>query len=417
LPSQERAQLLGWGVSQREYPREEGLAALFARQVQARAQAVAVQAGERTLSYAQLDAWSDRLAQALQAQGLAHGECVALSLGRSMELVVAQLGVLKAGGAYVPLDEVLPGARQALMAQDCGAKRVLARSGQALAQELAGLSRLDVDEEALAQWPAQAVGQQGRGEDLAYVMYTSGSTGTPKGVQVRQRGVARLVLNNGYAQFEAQDRVALAANPAFDATTLEVWAALLNGGAVVVIDQETLLQPQELAQELARQRVSVLWLTVGLFNQYEPQLAGVLPQLRYLIIGGEALDPRVVARVLERHAPQHLLNGYGPTETTTFALTHEVRHVARDASSIPLGRPIGNTRVYVLDEQGAPTPIGVAGEICIGGDGVARGYLNQPQLTEERFVADPFSEEAGARMYKTGDLGRWLADGTIEYLG
>ena len=232
-----------------------------------------------------------------------------------------------------------------------------------------------------------------------------------------QQAVARLVLNNGYAEFQAGDRVAFAANPAFDASTLEVWAPLLNGGAVVVIDQPTLLDPARFAQELRDQSVNVLWLTVGLFNQYERQLGEVLRQLRYLIIGGDALDPRVVARVLEEHPPQHLLNGYGPTETTTFALTHEVRQVARDATSIPLGRPIGNTSVYVLDGQGQPTPVGVAGEIHIGGDGVALGYLNQPQLTAERFIADPFSAEADARMYKTGDLGRWLADGTIEYLG
>ena len=249
-------------------------------------------------------------------------------------------------------------------------------------------------------------------------MYTSGSTGTPKGVLVTHRGVSRLVLNNGYAEFRSSDRVALAANPAFDASTLEVWAPLLNGGSVVVIEREVLLEPARLASELLAQSVSVLWLTVGLFNQYVGALSAVIPRLRYLLVGGDALDPKVISRVLREHPPEHLLNGYGPTETTTFALTHEVRVVADEATSIPLGRPIGNTTVYILDGARRPVPVGVAGELYIGGDGVALGYLNRPELTAERFVADPFAAgERGARMYKTGDLGRWLPDGTVEFLG
>jgi amino acid adenylation domain-containing protein len=193
-----------------------------------------------------------------------------------------------------------------------------------------------------------------------------------------------------------------------------VWAPLLNGGTLVVVDQATLLEPQAFATYLQQQRVSVLWLTVGLFNEYAEALGHVLPQLRYLIVGGDALDAAVIRRVLASNAPQQLINGYGPTESTVFALTHAVKELAQDAHSVPIGRPIANTRVYVLDAQGQPVPIGVAGEIHIGGDGVALGYLNRPELTAERFVADPFH---GGRMYRSGDLGRWRADGTIEFLG
>src|SRR6476661_3724822 len=240
-------------------------------------------------------------------------------------------------------------------------------------------------------------------ENLAYIIYTSGSTGRPKGVMVPHRAINRLVLNNRYAKFEASDRVAFASNPAFDAATMEVWAPLLNGA--------------KFGETLKRQAVNILWLTVGLFNQYADALAEQFSGLRYLIVGGDALDPRVIGRVIYGNRPQHLLNGYGPTETTTFAITHEVNAVAEKAQSIPIGRPIGNTRAYILGEQGEPTPIGVTGELYIGGEGLARGYLKRTELTAERFVPDPFTTEAGARIYKTGDLARWQADGNIDFVG
>src|SRR5262249_29858022 len=253
--------------------------------------------------------------------------------------------------------------------------------------------------------------------DAAYVIYTSGSTGQPKGVVVPHRAIGRLVLNNGYAQFGAGDRVGFAANPAFDAATMEIWAPLLNGGRLVVIEQAALLVPEQFGQTLKRQAVGVLWLTVGLFNQYADALAEVFSHLRYLIVGGDALDTGVIARTLRRSPPQHLLNGYGPTETTTFASTHEIRDVPEGARSIPIGRPISNTRIFLLDARLEPVPVSVTGEIYIGGEGVAIGYLKRPRLTSERFVADPFSRKPGERLYRTGDVGRWRADGTIEFLG
>jgi acyl-coenzyme A synthetase/AMP-(fatty) acid ligase len=198
---------------------------------------------------------------------------------------------------------------------------------------------------------------------------------------------------------------------------MEVWAPLLNGGRIVVVDQDCLLEPSRFAQTLKQQGVSVLWLTAGLFHQYAERLAEAFRGLHYLIVGGDVLDPRVIAQVLGDSPPRYLINGYGPTETTTFAITHEIKEVSESASSIPIGRPISNTQIYILDANLQPTPIGVTGELFIGGAGVALGYLNRPELTAEGFLTDPFTEQTGARMYKTGDLGRWLADGTIEFLG
>ncbi|WP_036835668.1 non-ribosomal peptide synthetase, partial [Photorhabdus temperata] len=251
----------------------------------------------------------------------------------------------------------------------------------------------------------------------AYVMYTSGSTGIPKGVVVPHRAVIRLVINNGYAEVGPDDRVAFTANPVFDASTFEVWAPLLNGATLVVIDYATLLTPPDFALALHRYQINILWLSVGLFNQLVTELSPVLPQIKILIVGGDVLDPHVIAQVLHNNPPQQLLNGYGPSEGTTFTTTYPITELPVGMIKIPIGRPIANTRVYLLDAYGQPVPLGVAGEIYIGGDGVACGYLNRPELTAERFLVDPFSNKPAARMYRTGDLARYLPDGSLVFVG
>ncbi|TMQ26029.1 MAG: amino acid adenylation domain-containing protein, partial [Deltaproteobacteria bacterium] len=417
LPAAEREQLLvEWNATAAPYPHEQCIHELFEAQVARTPEAPALLYEQQHLSYRQLNERANCLAHELRERGVRSGEHVVVLLERSIELVVAQLAILKCGAAYVPLDALSPLERQAFMVADCQARFVLTTRERQLPEAL-GVSRIDLDALSL---PAGAEGDVRVPLDTeasAYVMYTSGSTGEPKGVVVPHRAIGRLILNNGYARFAASDRVAFAANPAFDASTLEVWAPLLHGGCIVVIDQATVLEAQQFAATLRRHAVNVLWLTVGLFNQYAKALREVLPQLRYLLVGGDALDPRVIAEVMRTGAPRHLINGYGPTETTTFAITYEVTEVADGARSIPIGRPISNTRVYILDRHGEPVPVGVAGEIYIGGAGVARGYLNRPQLTAERFVSDPFSPEPKGRLYRSGDVGRYLPDGNIEVLG
>uniref|UniRef100_UPI003878298D amino acid adenylation domain-containing protein n=1 Tax=Pseudomonas viciae TaxID=2505979 RepID=UPI003878298D len=412
LPSAERRQLLvDFNATTRRYPRDRTVQGIFEAQVLARPDATAVVHDAYSLSYVELNHRANRLARHLVGLGVQPGDRVAIALERSLELLVSQLAILKCAAAYVPLDISAPLERQQFMVQDSGAQIVLTLS-TALAPEAS--QRVDLDTLAVNE-AADNLDLTQSTESVAYIMYTSGSTGTPKGVLVPHRAINRLVINNGYADFNAEDRVAFASNPAFDASTLDVWAPLLNGGCVVVVDQDVLLTQERFAALLQEQSVSVLWMTAGLFHQYAAGLMSVFAQLRYLIVGGDVLDPAVIGRVLKEGAPAHLLNGYGPTEATTFTTTHEIKTVGE--GGIPIGRPIGNSRVYVLDANRQPVPIGVAGELYIGGDGVAKGYLNRPELTAEKFVADPFNADPGALLYRTGDLARWRADGTVDYLG
>lgn len=247
-------------------------------------------------------------------------------------------------------------------------------------------------------------------------MYTSGSTGHPKGVTVPHRAIASLVINSGYTDIGPNDCVAFATNPAFDASTFEIWAPLLNGGRLVVLDSDTIATPQLLAEALDLHQINTLWLTTALFNQYVYTIGPALANLKYLLCGGEQGYQAAFSALLQRGGPNHLINGYGPTETTTFATTYETSKYDQ-LERLPIGRPIGNTRVYVLDKYRKPVPMGVIGELYIGGAGVANGYLNRPALTAERFLSDPFSSMPGARMYKSGDMVRYLPDGNLVFLG
>jgi amino acid adenylation domain-containing protein len=416
--------LYDWNATATDYPKHLCVHELFEAQAAKTPHSIAVEHGEQQLSYGELNAQANRLAHYLRQLGVAPDVRVGICVERSLNLIIGLLAILKAGGAYVPLDVGYPAERL---------KRILANSAPiAILTQTSTAERLSAVIEHLpcinlsanaTLWASQSGVNLTRGEtgqtseQLAYIIYTSGSTGIPKGVMVPHRAIGRLVLNNGYLQIEVNDSVALAANPAFDACTFEVWAPLLNGGRIVVIDESAVLEAERFNEILKRYQISILWLTVGLFNQYVVRSAVDFRRLRYLLVGGDKLDPRSIAKVLRHAPPQHLLNGYGPTETTTFATTYEITDCKDENSSIPIGRPIANTTVYILDRYVQPVPIGVRGELYIGGDGVALGYLNDPALTAERFLIDPFSQQPHARMYKTGDMGRWLADGNIEFLG
>ncbi|WP_162834706.1 non-ribosomal peptide synthetase [Amycolatopsis circi] len=403
-----------WNATRGDYPRDRCVHALVAEQAARTPDAVAVVHGEQHLTYRALVVRAARLAAALRALGVTPGSCVGVCLDRSPELIAAMLGTLRAGAAYVPLAPSYPAQRLEFMAQDSGISVVL--TVKALQHNVPDRVRtLLLDDPGT--WPT--------GDDAAvtvtadapaYVMYTSGSTGTPKGVTVPHRAIVRLVRDTDYVSLRTDDRIAFAATTAFDAATFELWGALLSGAAAVVAAKQQALDPVGYAALIREQAITTLFMTTALFNQFAAGVPDAFAPMRQVLFGGEAVDPAAVRRVLAAGAPQRLLHVYGPTESTTFATWHLVEAVGEQDRTVPIGTAIANTTAYVLDRAAQPVPPGAAGELFLGGDGLAHGYRGHPARTAERFLPDPFGPP-GSRLYRTGDLVRTRADGAIVFLG
>ncbi|HEX5760996.1 MAG TPA: amino acid adenylation domain-containing protein [Thermoanaerobaculia bacterium] len=401
-----------------DYPRERCVHELVAEQAARRPDAVALVWDGGAMTYGELTARANQLARRLRRLGIGAETRIGVCLERSPELVVALLGVLAAGGAYLPLDPEYPAERLATMLED-GEVPVLVtveRLLDVLPPHAARTLCLDREQEALAAESAAPLDEVATPESLAYVLYTSGSTGRPKGVAVPHRGIVRLVKQDAFGDLGEDEVFLLLAPIPFDASTFELWGALANGARLVLFPPHT-PSLEELGEALARHRVTTLWLTAGLFHQMvEAQLPALLG-VRQLFSGGDVLSVAHVRRVLDGLGDGTLVNGYGPTESTTFTACHVMRAGAAFGATVPIGRPIAHTHVLLLDRAMRPVPEGVPGELYIGGDGLARGYLNRPDLTADRFGPDPLGDEPGGRLYRTGDLARWLPDGTIEFLG
>ena len=420
LTQGERRRVLAeWNDTRTEYPRDRCIHELFEEQVERTPEGVAVVFEDECLTYRELNRRANQLARHLQGLGVGLEVLVGICMERSAEMVVGLLGILKAGGAYVPLDPAYPSERLAFMLEDMQAsvlvtqRRLLGGLPRTTAQSVC----VDADRQVIARENVQNQGNGATAESLAYVIYTSGSTGKPKGVCVAHRAVARLVRNTDYARLTSTDVVGQASNVAFDAATWEIWGALLGGAQLVILPQDTVLSPNALAAAIEQRHISALFLTTALFNQVARENPAALRPLRHLLFGGEAVKTKWVREVLAAGGPERLLHVYGPTETTTFATWHLVEEVEDDATTIPIGLPTSNTEAYVLDARLGLVPVGVPGELYIGGPGVALAYLNRPLLTDEKFVPHPFSEELQARLFKTGDRVRRLANGDIEFLG
>jgi amino acid adenylation domain-containing protein len=423
--------LVEWNKTQTNYPAGECLHQVFERQVRNTPDAVAVvlasgeSAGagevEKQLTYRELNARANQLARYLRSVGVAPETLVGICLEKTPDLIVALLGILKAGGAYLPLDPTYPSERLGFMVQDAQVP-VLVTQQQLLGQvPQTGARVICLD----ADWPV--IGLESRenlecnttAENLAYVMYTSGSTGLPKGVMIPHRAVMRLVVSTDYVSFRPKDAVAQVSNISFDAATFEIWGALLNGAKLVIFPKEKVLTLKDFASSLRIEGITVLLLSPALFNQMVQEVPGAFQSLRFLLLGGEALDPSRVRQALESGAPQQLLNVYGPTENATISTWYRVEEVEPGAGTVPIGKAIANSQTYILDRHLQPVPVGVAGELYVGGAGLALGYLNRPALTAEKFIANPFAggEPHSERLYRTGDLARYLPDGNIEFLG
>jgi amino acid adenylation domain-containing protein len=418
--TRERDQIATWNRTRTDYPRHSSLGDLFAEVVARTPDAPAMTYGAQRLTYRELDRVTNSLAIRLRELGGGPGTLVALRIDRDPCVVVGMLATVKAGAGYLPLDLAHPSSRLRAMVADAGPCALLVRS---IAEDPGGLELpviavseyLNCSVQENADYDARVDSGVGP-EDLAYVMYTSGSSGAPKGTCITHRNVVRLVRDTDYVSFEPGDRVAQISNPGFDAATFEVWGALLNGAELVGFDRDTVLSGSRLAAALAGSGITTMVMATPLFNQLAADDPGIFATVSQLLVGGDVMAVRP-AQAVAALPGCTLLNGYGPTESTTFATVYRVASMPEHQPRVPIGRPIANTTCYVLDEHLRPQPIGAAGQLYIGGDGLCRGYLGRPDLTAERFVPDPFAAEPDARMYATGDRVRWLPDGCLDFLG
>jgi amino acid adenylation domain-containing protein/non-ribosomal peptide synthase protein (TIGR01720 family) len=417
LSMDDRRQLLvEWNQTEADYP-QKAVHQLFEQQAGRNPEAVAIVSESERLNYGELNRRANQLAAHLQKLGVRQEMQVGVCAERSPAMVVALLAILKAGGAYVPLDPEYPTARLASMLEDSDIELVLSQHkfldqlsfhrGRTIALDQEWKESESQNEEN-SQVPNSV-------QNLAYVMYTSGSTGRPKGTMITHEAIVRLVMNTDYVQVQPSDRMANISNPSFDAATFEIWGALLNGASLVVMPKEIAISPLALARRLEEENVSVMFLTTALFNHVAREVPWAFRGLRSVLFGGETADPQWSRKILADAHPRSLLNVYGPTEATTFSTWFEIGHAKGE--NLPIGRPLKNTTTYALRNAYELVPVGTVGELCIGGPGLARGYVNQPALTAERFVPNPYSAQPGSRLYRTGDDVKQAEDGVFEFVG
>lgn len=406
------ANTVDWNDTEVDYPQNWTIAQLFEAQATLRPEEIAIIFGDQRLSYRELNAHANQLARHLQSCGVGTETLVGVAIERSPEMMIALLAILKAGGAYVPLDPSYPSLRIALMIEDSGTPVILTtgRTQHRLPTTAARVIAIDRERDAIARHSADPLPSSNAASNLAYVIYTSGSTGKPKGVMIEQRNVVNF--------FEGMDR-AIGPEPgvwlavtsiSFDISVLELFWTLTRGFTVVIHGDEG---PQTIPSEIAQHQVTHLQCTPSLARMLslDSRSLSELGKLRKLFLGGEALPSSLVGQL--RHVFHgEMYNMYGPTETTIWSTTYRIRE---DLKNIPIGRPIANTQVYVLDSNYKPVPQGKVGDLYIGGAGVVRGYWKRQELTAERFLADPF--RMGNRIYRTGDIARFLPDGNLEFLG
>ena len=415
LTEHDRRQLATWNATQQEFPSDVCLPQLVTKQAAATPNAVAIAAGTEQLTYKELNQRANQLAHYLQTLGVHANVLVGLCVERSIDMVVGLLGILKAGGAYLPIDPTYPPERLSFMLEDASAPVLV--TWHTIAANLpighARLVCLDTDAAVLGQQSTDEPASTATATDLAYVIYTSGSTGRPKGVQITHYTLLNLIFWHQHAfEITPADRATQMTSPAFDATGWELWPYLTIGAQVRIIDEEVRVSPPSLRDWLVQHAITICFLPTALAESVIGLKWPAETALRYLLTGADTLR-----RYPSPDLPFAFINNYGPTESTVVATYGRVLPSKNTDTPPSIGRPIANTQIYILDEQLRQVPVGVPGELYIGGTGLAKGYLNRPELTRERFIPHPFSDKPGERLYKTGDMARFLPDGQIAFMG
>ncbi|NOQ28124.1 MAG: amino acid adenylation domain-containing protein, partial [Bacteroidales bacterium] len=413
LTEEEKQQLLyAFNDTQVSYPSQKSIPQVFNEQVKTFSKKIALEDKDNSYTYQDLDEESNKIANYLIKCGVTEGQLVGLMASRSSEMIIGILGILKTGGAYVPIDPAYPKERVNQLIEDSGIKILLSTEQIDfecnLSGEIINISALEIKESSTdLSLPSIS------SSNIAYVMYTSGSTGTPKGVVIEQKSVLRLVQNNQFFPFHSEQKILLTGAPVFDATTFEIWGALLNGGSLYIASNEVIINSELLGECIRKNSITSLWITSSLFNQLVDQDESIFDTLKFLLVGGDVLSVKHINKIKTRNSELVIINGYGPTENTTFSTTFKIDKEYE--SNIPIGKPISNSTAYIFDKSNKLQTVGIAGELLVGGDGLAREYLNNQELTREKFIENPYKPEE--RLYKTGDLARWLPDGNIEFLG
>ncbi|MBX7265792.1 amino acid adenylation domain-containing protein [Micromonospora sp. Llam7] len=420
LTGVERAVIVrDWNQTGTDFPAGSTIQSLFDTWAERTPDAPALHWPTVDLTYAELEIRANQLAHHLRGLGVGVETRVGLYFGHTASWVVGALATLKAGGLYVPLDPAYPSDRLTAMCEDADVKVLLLHSAAQDGLDFPAAKRvfLDTDEAVIARESSHPPKVEVGPDNLAYIMFTSGSTGRAKAIGVTHRNVVRTVCETPYVDFRPTDTVGQASNISFDAATFEVWGALLNGARLVGLRKEDVLDPHRLKAQLLAHQITIFFLPAALMKHIVSEQPDTFGSLRYFFSGGEQADLHTIRRMLRHGPPENLINPYGPTETTVFAIVYRCNDMPDTETYVPIGYPIGNTTSYVLDEYLQPVPVGVVGELFVGGDGVARGYIGQSDLTADKFIADPFSDQPGARLYRTGDLARYRQEGMIDFLG
>ncbi|MGG1603778.1 surfactin non-ribosomal peptide synthetase SrfAA [Bacillus subtilis] len=419
LLSEEEAasQIQQFNPGRTPYPKDKTIVQLFEEQAANTPDHTALQYEGESLTYRELNERANRLARGILSLGAGEGRTAAVLCERSMDMIVSILAVLKSGSAYVPIDPEHPIQRMQHFFRDSGAKVLLTqRKLKALAEEaeFKGVIVL-ADEEESYHADARNLALPLDSAAMANLTYTSGTTGTPKGNIVTHANILRTVKETNYLSITEQDTILGLSNYVFDAFMFDMFGSLLNGAKLVLIPKETVLDMARLSRVIERENISILMITTALFHLLVDLNPACLSTLRKIMFGGERASVEHVRKALQTVGKGKLLHMYGPSESTVFATYHPVDELEEHTLSVPIGKPVSNTEVYILDRTGHVQPAGIAGELCVSGEGLVKGYYNRPELTEEKFVPHPFT--SGERMYKTGDLARWLPNGDIEFIG